>query len=171
MSSEKAWERYEDVTRQLLLDIREFLGISKVESKQQVQGNSGTEWEVDVVAYDNNTGKIVLVECKRWQSKLPQSEVGGFAYRINDTNAERGIIVTKMGLQEGAEKVAKYENITFIKLTVDVTNYSDDYIAKLSNRLFIKVTNELVTSTSCSSLVTFQRYKFSNTVEIEETET
>ncbi|MDY6902775.1 MAG: DUF234 domain-containing protein [Cyanobacteriota bacterium] len=78
MSSKKIWQKYEDVTRQLLLDIKDFIGLSKVESKQIIQGNSGTEWEIDVVAYDNITSKIILVECKhRTNSSLPQSLVGG----------------------------------------------------------------------------------------------
>ncbi|MBE9213690.1 restriction endonuclease [Plectonema cf. radiosum LEGE 06105] len=163
MSSKKIWQKYEDVTRQLLLDIRDFIGLSKVESKQVIQGNSGTEWEIDVVAYDNITSKIILVECKhRTNSSLPQSLVGGFAYTIKDTNAERGIIVTTIGLQEGAEKVAKHEKITPIRLTIDVTNNSDDYIARLSNQIFVKVTDRIAISFSCLSVTKVTHYKFFN---------
>lgn len=163
MSSEKIWLRYEDVTRQLLLDIKNFLGLNKVESKQKVQGNSGTEWEVDVVAYDNNTDKIILVECKhRSNSNLSQTLLGGFAYTIKDTNAQRGIIVTTIGLQEGAEKVAKYENITPIRLTIDVTNNSEDYIARLSNQIFVKVTDRIACSFSSYSVSKVTHYKLIN---------
>jgi hypothetical protein len=173
MSSQKKWERYEDVTRQLLLDIRDVLGLSKVESKQVIPGNSGTEWEIDVLAYDINTDKLILVECKqRTNSNLTQSLVGGFAYTIKDTNADRGIIVTTIGLQEGAEKIAAYEKISLIKLTIDITNNSEDYIAKLSNQIFLKVTDTIGIGglTSGASVVTITPYQFSNTSEFDSTD-
>ena len=143
MSSREKGDKYENITRQLLLDIREKLGLSdKLESQQRIQGNCGTKWPVDLLAYDINTDKIVLVECRyRSKEKLKQdSDLAGFAYRIRDTNADRGIIVTTIGLQEGAEKVAEYENITPIKLTIDIGNNSKNYIAELSTQIFEKGT-------------------------------
>jgi len=89
-----------------------------VEEKQKVKGLSETEWEVDVLAYNVDGGKLVLVECKhRSKAALPQDSLAGFAYKIKDTNADHGIIVTTIGLQEGADKIA---NQIFVKKTDNV---------------------------------------------------
>ncbi|OBQ17652.1 MAG: hypothetical protein AN488_18305 [Anabaena sp. WA113] len=169
MQAQKKWETYEEVTRQLLQDIKYYLGISHVESKQKIQGQSGTKWEVDVIAYDNNTGKTILVECKNWKSTVSQETLGGFGYRIKNTDSEGGIIVTRIGLQKGAKKVAEYEKITVITLTIGITDYDDDYIAKLSNQIFIKLSDTIgECSIICgSSSVTNTPYKFSSSLDIE----
>jgi Holliday junction resolvase len=139
----KTWEKYEEVTKQLLTDIRDFLGLTRIEGKQKVKGQkSGTEWQIDVVAYDATDEKLILVECKqRLKSKLPQESLGGLAYRIEDTGAGGGIIVTTIGLQEGAQKVAKAEKITEIKLDPDSTG--DNYIAQITNQIFAKRTENI----------------------------
>src|SRR5262250_1546186 len=41
-------------------------------------------------------------------------DLGGIAYRIRDSGAEGGIVVSPLGLQEGAAKVAKKENIVSV---------------------------------------------------------
>jgi len=152
MSSVKNWKNYEDVTKQLLSDVRDYLGLGQIEEKQKIRGKiSGTEWEVDVVAYDATDGKLILVECRqRSNSKLSQESLAGFAYRVKDTGADRGIIVTTIGLQDGAKKVAGAEKITEIKL--DYNSTSENYIAQITNQIFVKLTD---------------RIKFSESLEIE----
>lgn len=148
MSSQKRWEKYEEVTKQLLNDVRDYLGLDRIEGKQKVKGNiSGIEWEVDVVAYNIDDDKFVLVECRqRSKSTLSQESLAGFAYKIKDTNADYGIIVTTIGLQEGAKKVAKAEKITEIKL--DYNSTSENYIAQITNQIFVKITDKIVLSDS-----------------------
>jgi len=142
MLLEKKWETYEEVTKQLLSDVRDYLGLSRVEEKQKVRGLSETEWEVDVLAYNVDGGKLVLVECKhRSKAVIPQDSLAGFAYKIKDTNADHGIIVTTIGLQEGADKIAKAEKITVIKL--DYNSTSDNYIAQIANQIFVKRTDNV----------------------------
>lgn len=148
MSSVKNWEKYEDVTKQLLSDVREHLGLGRIEGKQKVRGNiSGTKWEIDVVAYDATGEKLILVECRQRQySTLSQESLAGFAYRVKDTGAYQGIVVTTIGLQDGAKKVAEAEKITEIKL--DYTSTSENYIAQITNKIFIKRAEEINISDS-----------------------
>ena len=142
MSSEKRWETYEEVTKQLLNDVRDYFGLSRAEEKQKVKGLSEAEWEVDVVAYNVDGGKLVLVECKhRSKAALSQDSLAGFAYKIKDAKADHGIIVTTIGLQEGAYKIAKSEGITVIKL--DYNSTSDNYIAQITNQIFVKRTDNV----------------------------
>ncbi len=142
MSSKRGWEIYEDATTDLLNNIRDQLGLRKIGTKQKVKGKSGTEWEVDVVVYNADDGRLVLVECKRRsKSTLPQKTLAELAYKIDDTDAARGIIVTTIGLQEGAKKIAKAEKITEIKLDLNAT--TENYIAQIANQIFIKNTDKL----------------------------
>ena len=117
--------------------------MGQIEGKQKVRGNiSGTEWEVDVIVYDATDEKLILVECKQRQySTLPQESLAGFAYRVKDTGAYRGIVVTTIGLQDGAKKVAVAEKITEIKL--NYTSTSENYIAQITNKIFIKRTEKI----------------------------
>lgn len=53
-----------------------------------------------------------IVECRRYTtSRLNQEKLGALAYRISDVGANGGIIVSPLGLQEGATKLAEAENI------------------------------------------------------------
>ena len=140
MSEKKEWERYEDVARQLIDDIKFHLGLSLVnEDKRKFKKNDGGECEVDVSAYDMSDEKLVLVECRKKKESLSQEEVHGFAYRIQQTNAKRGIIVTTIGLQQGARIAADGAKITLIRL--DGNSTKEEYIAKITQQIFVKVTD------------------------------
>lgn len=131
----KEWKNYEDFSRGVVRDFAHLLGIKadEVESKQKIKGKF-TEWEIEIVAYDDKTHKMVVGECKNWvKSKLTQEHIGGFAYRVKDLGAERGIIVNRKGLQKGAKKIASGENISsvILKPPFDPDNYKaqiDEFI-------------------------------------------
>lgn len=53
---------------------------------------------------------------------LEQNIVASFAYVIKDVGAKSGIIVTTLGLQDGAKQLARAENIGLIRLHHDSTN-------------------------------------------------
>ena len=136
-SLEQTWETFEEVTAQLLEDSKKLLGIDKVtrHSRQNkpLPGKQ-TSWRIDVTAYDVKDEILVIVECKRWTTdRVSQEDMGGFAYRIKDLSA-KGIIVTTLPLQAGAQKIAEGENIRHILLEPGTT--SDDYTAQLTQGLF-----------------------------------
>jgi len=140
MSSEKSWETYEEVARQVLSDIGSHFGLKQVVGKQSIKGKSGTGWEIEIPAYLVNDEGFIIVECRRRsKSRLKQEEAGGLAYRIKDTGASGGIIVTTIGLQEGARKVAGHERINVVILDPDSTK--ENYIAEITGlikQIFIK---------------------------------
>lgn len=140
----EAYEEYEDLTRRILNDerVRSDLDLTRVEAyKHKFTGKkSGTDWEVDAFGYDLDGG-LVLIECKHYQTnKLNQNQLGAFVYSIQDIGAKRGIVVTTLGLQKGAIKVAKAENITLIKL--DYNSNSKDFTVHLVNKAVIQRTDQ-----------------------------
>jgi hypothetical protein len=65
---------------------------------------------------------MILVECRQRSTKrIDQEQVAGLAFRIQDTGAAGGLIVTTVGPQKGAELVAKASKIGFAILNAEAT--------------------------------------------------
>lgn len=76
---------------------------------------------VDVLAIDRRSLDRIryIVECKNWNSSVPQSVVHSFTTVMHETGANIGFIVSKYGLQSGAEQYTQNTNIvglTYLEL-------------------------------------------------------
>lgn len=132
---ESSWKSYENIALYLLNKFASDFGLSRVEGKQSVLGNkSGTNWEIDAKGFREGNNAIVIVECRRFTtSKQCQEKLASLAYRISDTGADGGIIVSHLGLQSGAQLVANAENIINVKLDKDSkpTEFSMQFLNKI----------------------------------------
>ena len=146
----KAWKTYEEVAAYLLNQLAEKFGIVRVEGKQTLKGQkSGTDWEIDAKGVGSQNDIFLIIECRRYtSSKQSQEKLGALAYRIHDTGASGGIIVSPLGLQEGAEKVAKSENIHNVILNPDST--TTNYILKFLNEVHVGIGEKVVGRASIS---------------------
>ena len=131
----KAWESYEEVAAYLLNQIASEFGLQMFEGKQTIVGKrSGTEWEIDAKGVSEDNEVFFIVECRRYiTSRQNQEKVGGLAYRIIDTGAKGGIVVSPLGLQEGAAKIAQAENIHNVIL--DENSSRVEYVLKFLDRV------------------------------------
>jgi hypothetical protein len=68
---------------------------------------------VDVLAVDERSlDKIkYIVECKNWNTTIPQSVVHSFTTVMHETGANIGFIISKYGLQSGAREYTNNTNI------------------------------------------------------------
>jgi hypothetical protein len=139
MSADPIWKKYEDVALSVLNELRTEFGIDNFEEKQQVKGKkSGTVWEIDCKGVRNEDKTFVIVECKRYTAtKLTQESVGGLAYRITDVGAAGGFIVSPLGLQEGAQKIAQSANIKSVQISLDSS--PEHYLARFLDQIRIGV--------------------------------
>src|SRR5688500_1848391 len=139
----KNWEKYEKVAAYLLNEFAEKFGIDRVEGKQTIKGQkSGTEWEIDAKGVRDNDNVFLIIECRRYlSSRQKQDKLGTLAYSIHDTGAAGGIIVTPLGLQKGAEKIAKAENIHNVIL--DENSTTTDYIMKFLNEMYVGISEKI----------------------------
>lgn len=144
----KGWKSYEEVATYLLNQMASKFGLKRVEGKQTLVGASGTTWEIEAKGVKANSNEaFVIIECRRYtKEKVKQEQVGGLAYRILDTGAEGGIIVTPLGLQTGAKKVAAAGNIISVILTENST--PENYMLKFLNNVFIGLTEHVHVSES-----------------------
>jgi hypothetical protein len=111
--------RYEEVAAEILGRVKHELGISSVEGKQVVPGLSGTDWELDAKGIKAGSDAYVIIECRRYTtSRLKQEAVAGLAWRIHDTGASGALLVSPLGLQEGAQRVAAAANVVAVHLVV-----------------------------------------------------
>src|ERR1700675_4241463 len=95
-ANEPEWKRYEEVARDLLNRFAQEFGLKFVEGKQRIQGlRSGTAWEIDAKGVAGGEEGFFIVECRRYTtSKQNQEKVSALAYRISDTGAVGGILVS-----------------------------------------------------------------------------
>lgn len=141
LHKDTTWQTYEEVARYLLNQFAEEFGITKVEGKQIIRGQtSGTEWEIDAKGVGSSEDVFLIIECRRHTtSKQSQERIGALAYRIHDTGAAGGIIVSPLGLQEGAAKIAKVDKIHSVILNPECT--TTDYILRFLNRVRIGISD------------------------------
>lgn len=136
MEQEAMWQNYEEVARHLLDRMCGQFGLDRVEGKQTVDGDSGTSWEIDAKGVKQGGIGFVVVECKRYpMRKVPQSVIAGLAWSIRDVGADGGIVVTPIGLQEGARKVAEHAGIVEVRL--DPGSTTEQYVLSFLQQTFL----------------------------------
>jgi hypothetical protein len=134
----KAWQTYEEVARDLLGRMAKEFGVTFVEPKQKVHGQSGTTWEIDAKGIRQGNEGFVIVECRRYRTqKLNQAKAAALAFCISDTRAAGGIFVSPLGLQKSAAKIAKATNILHVKLNANST--PTDFALQFLDKLFLGV--------------------------------
>jgi len=141
--TESRWQSYEEVATFLLNELASELGLDRVEGKQRLPGlRSGTSWVIDGKGVRAGNEALIIVECRRHTtSRQKQEHLGALSYRILDTGAAGGIIVTPLGLQDGAAKIASAEGITPVLLSADATR--TDYILGFLKKLFAGVSDRV----------------------------
>jgi hypothetical protein len=138
------WETYEQVAAYLLGKFSSDLGLKYVEGKQRLEGlNSGTQWEIDAKGIKDNGVGFIVIECRRYTtSRQNQEKLASLAYRIIDTGAEGGILVSPLGFQEGASKVATANNIVEVCLSENST--SADYLMTFLGNVMVGKTDQII---------------------------
>ena len=133
------WESYEQVGTYLLDQFAAEFGLDRVEAKQEVPGQrSGTSWEIDAKGVRHGNDGFVIVEFRRYTtSRQSQEKMGGLAYRIIDTGAKGGIIVSPLGLQEGADRIAAAESVVNVLLNENCNRY--EYMLQFLNKIMVGV--------------------------------
>ncbi len=80
------------------------------------RGQSGHAHEIDVSAelVVGGCRLTILIECKQYRQRVATDDVLNFVGRVRDIGAHKGIIVTTVGFQEGAKKIAEAAGIALV---------------------------------------------------------
>lgn len=76
-------------------------------------GKSGALRQIDVLVIQKTKLHTLktIIECKRWKQKVDRQVIDVLAASIKDLGANKGVIFTTVGYEEGAVQYAKSENI------------------------------------------------------------
>jgi hypothetical protein len=131
------WLSYEELAAYLLNRMAKEFGLESVEGKQKIQGKR-TSWVIDAKGVTEGGQGFFIIESKRYPDRgISQEMAGGFAYRIWDTGADGMILVSPMGFQAGAAKIAAGENILSVEL--DENSTPTDFALKFLNKLYLGI--------------------------------
>nr|WP_142927688.1 restriction endonuclease [Bacillus subtilis] len=85
------------------------------ERGKQISTVRGTV-DIDVFAKDNNCtpSSEYLIECKYWNTDIPQTVIHSFRTVVNDYGSQHGLIIAKKGFQSGAYEATKNSNIQLL---------------------------------------------------------
>ncbi len=115
----KDYDEYERLVETLIVQqldgLPESLNVA-VQRDVQIKGVSGFEHQIDVVFEYTllETHFLCLVECKYYSRKVSVEDILTFKGRLEDIRAQKGIFVTTVGYQKGAETVAKKNRIALV---------------------------------------------------------
>lgn len=82
------------------------------ERGKQISTVRGTV-DIDVFAKDSNStpSSEYLIECKYWNTDIPQTVIHSFRTVVSDYGSQHGLIIAKKGFQSGAYEATKNTNI------------------------------------------------------------
>ena len=126
------------------------LGIQEVKGKRGVEGSSGVRWEIDAKGIVAGDSRFVIFECKSSEKKISVCTVMHLAYRVKDTNALTGIIVSPACLTTPAKKLACYEGIHKIDLPVGCE--TNEYQVRFLNQVFVGVKSTIAVTSEANAV-------------------
>jgi len=101
------WKDYQEEAAEFFRS----LGLD-AETDTTIQG-ARTKHDIDVLVKSHHAGFniIWLIECKHWKTKVSKLHVLGLREIVNDTGADRGILLAENGFQSGAIEAAALTNV------------------------------------------------------------
>ena len=109
----------------------------EVETPRHVDLAGRGKKEVDVWVRDPlaSINQIYLIECKFWNTKVPQDIVHGFKTVMEGAGANTGFIISKVGFQRGAYEAIRFTNIHLLTFEELQHRYGSEWFRKQKRRL------------------------------------
>jgi restriction system protein len=110
---------YERLVEKVYEDLLKQDGIRVFHLKEYIRRSSGLPIKIDVSFEMDAAGARILVaiECKHYGREVDVGAVDEFFAKLQDIGAHKGIIVTTVGFQPGAESAAEGRGIALALLT------------------------------------------------------
>ncbi len=117
MNPNHEYERLTQEIYQQLVNL-DVVRSTTVKHNVKLEGRSGQKHQIDVYwEYEIAGNKHkVAIECKNYNSLVPIGKVRDFKGVLDDLNGVNGVMVTKVGYQEGAMRFAKEYGISLKEL-------------------------------------------------------
>lgn len=115
--SVSASEDYESFVQRV---VGSLVGVDVFHGKEYEGRITGRKIKVDVsfvLDIAGGANLLVIVECKHYSHRVPVDDVEEFHSKLDDIGAQKGILITTVGFQEGAVKAARGRRIALALLT------------------------------------------------------
>lgn len=138
MNPNTEYERFTQEIYQQLVNL-DVVRTTKVQHDVKLEGRSGQKHQIDVYwEYEVAGNKHrVAIECKNYNTLVPIGKVRDFKGVLDDLNGVNGIMVTKVGYQEGAKKFAQEYGISLKELRTP--RYGETIIGEIENHIHSEV--------------------------------
>jgi hypothetical protein len=123
---------YELLVQKVYEDLLRAEKIVVFHQKEYIRRSSGLPIKIDVSFDVEVAGArvLVLVECKHYGKRVDVGDIDEFFAKVQDVGAHKGIIVTTVGFQHGAEKAAEARGIALALLSDEVVSGEMVYLFK-----------------------------------------
>ena len=138
MNPNTEYERFTQEIYQQLVNL-DVVRTTKVQHDVKLEGRSGQKHQIDVYwEYEIAGNKhSVAIECKNYNTLVTIGKVRDFKGVLDDLNGVNGIMVTKVGYQEGAKKYAQEYGISLKELRTP--RYGETIIGEIENHIHYEV--------------------------------
>lgn len=138
MNQNTEYERFTQEIYQQLVNL-DVVRTTKVQHDVKLEGRSGQKHQIDVYWEYVIAGNKhrVAIECKNYNTLVPIGKVRDFKGVLDDLNGVNGIMVTKVGYQEGAKKYAQEYGISLKELRTP--RYGETIIGEMENHIHYEV--------------------------------
>ena len=138
MNQNTEYERFTQEIYQQLVNL-DVVRTTKVQHNVKLEGRSSQKHQIDVYWEYVIAGNKhrVAIECKNYNTLVPIGKVRDFKGVLDDLNGVNGIMVTKVGYQEGAKKYAQEYGISLKELRTP--RYGETIIGEIENHIHYEV--------------------------------
>ncbi len=126
------WQLYEELVKYIYEQLGKSSGVEILGwgPSCKIQGKYGEDYQIDVLTSHSDgvhTYKTAI-ECKFWNKKVGKDPISKLLTIIEETEIDKGVIVSKLGFTRGAQLFADRKNISLVELREPVDSDWDSLI-------------------------------------------
>ena len=133
------WQDYERLVKDIYETLGQATGV-EIEcwgAKCRIKDRDGISRQIDVVTKhsDGVNQYRTLISCKNWDRKIGSAHVTEMAKLVDDTDANKGVIVSAKGFSEPAKKKAEANGIGLVELRRPIDKDWEGLIRRIQIRI------------------------------------
>ena len=144
LNTQIQWNDYEELVKDIYQALGKAHGV-RIEcwgADCRRTGVSGATYQIDVLAAhsDGVHQYLTAIECKYWNRKVGRDVISKHTQLVQDVQADKGIVVSKMGFSSQAKMVAAANNIGLVVLRKPLDEDWDGKIKEIHIRMVMDQT-------------------------------
>lgn len=134
----------DDIYEMIVAGIESIKGVERVEREYNLDLHTGDTKEVDVASWVNDAGYefLAIIECKDHSDRTVQDVVFSVADQLDNSRADRAVVVAREGFQSGSIERARQDNIDLLTMRELRQGDLDGRIAKVRTKVEVFPTTD-----------------------------